>query len=255
LKKILLSLFILFSITIHAQEQKVELRNFKGLNTVDGDFTIKPNEARDCLDIDFSNVGSITKRLGYDSVSVISGMDSIIAIYGAYYSDGTQQLFVVADSNGTGYGAVYVTSKGSVNLDSLTKISGYWPVFGTPRFTMFGDDVYIVNGYGRGIIYSDGVTRSYPPKAPGEAIITPIDDSGDLNGEYLYIISIKQDTTADDNPFDYSYNDTIYQGVISDRVRVKNGQVLLTGFSFPCCRLYPHYMGHIRIWYRRNFCY
>lgn len=270
MRKVILLLLSVLAISVQAEEKVFEIRNIRGLNTVDGDFAIKPNESRFDFNLDHSTVGAIKKRLGYDSVSVVFGMDSIIAIYGAYYSDGTQQLFVVTDSNGTGYGAIYVTPKGSANLDSLTKIQDYWSVFGFPSFAMFGDDVYIVNGYSRGIIYSNGITRDYPPKAPGEPTIVPLNDSGGVNGELRYVFyvgdttsgseSVVIDTTIDSTCYNYSIwlgwsiskncdapdsvvvdttiDSTIsatalYQSVVSDKIIVKNGKVLITGFQFP----------------------
>lgn len=275
MKKLLLSLLLLAS-TVIGQEQLFQIRDFKGLNTVAGDFAVQPNEARLAHNIDFGrNVGSITKRYGYDSISTMSGMDSIVAIYGAYYSDGTQQLVLVADIDTFGYGAVYVTPKGSVNLDSLTKIWDYWSVFGYPSFTMFDDAIYIVNGYSRGLVYYDGIARGYPAKAPGEPTIVPLNDAGNVDGEYRYVFyasdttsgvfSVTVDTTIDSTCYfcgwylngdcvswkldvdcssydSVAYDTTIdsslsysakYQSVVSDKIIVKNGQVLLTEFQFP----------------------
>lgn len=183
-----------------AEEQKLELRNFKGLNTIDGDFSIQPTESRQAINIDWGrNVGSITKRYGYDAVSIDSSLhaDSMIAIYGAYYSDGTQQLFVIIDDSAFGFGSVYVTPLGSTNLDSATKVWDYWSVFGYPSFTMANDAVYIVNGHSAGIVYNklnDGfIVRQWPSRSPGEPLIVPITDtaangSGELDGEYRYMI-------------------------------------------------------------------
>ena len=90
-------LILLLAGVCYGQEQVLSINNFRGLNTASGDFSIQPNEARVAHNIDWGrNVGSITKRYGYDLVGTIEGLDSIIAIYGAYYSDGTQQMFIVA---------------------------------------------------------------------------------------------------------------------------------------------------------------
>ncbi len=75
-----------------------------------------PNWAQKAHNV-VSRDGVIEKRLGYDSVATLSGVDSIVGIYGAYYSDGTQQLIIVADVAGVGYGKVYVSAKGSARFD------------------------------------------------------------------------------------------------------------------------------------------
>lgn len=225
MKKLLLSLLLLAS-TVIGQEQLFQIRDFKGLNTVAGDFAVQPNEARLAHNIDFGrNVGSITKRYGYDSISTISGMDSIVAIYGAYYSDGTQQLFVVADLADSGYGKVYVTPKGSSNLDSATAIWNYWSVLGYPTFTMADDAVYIVNGYNRGIVYKNSIARDYPPRAPGEPSVIPLSDSGGLDGTYRYIFTYTQGDTIGGEPY-------VNTGYVTQPVSVSNGRILLKDFQW-----------------------
>ena len=185
------------------QDQKLEIREFKGLNTRASDFTIQPNEARIAHNIDLSRggVGSISKRLGYDSVSCMNGMDSLIGVYGAYYRNGTQQLIVVADSDGVGYGGIYASPLGSVNIkDSATKIMDHWGIQTTPSFTIFQDQVYIVNGVQRGVLWGgtfakDSLARNFPLAVPGEPTITPLDMDGSndkdyyLSGEYRYSIA------------------------------------------------------------------
>lgn len=101
----------------NVSERVYRIRDFSGLNTVAGDFSIQPNGCRIAHNIDWGrNLGSISKRHGYDSVSSLSGMDSVVAIYGAYYSDGTQQLIMVVDSDGVGYGSVYASPIGEAHF-------------------------------------------------------------------------------------------------------------------------------------------
>lgn len=226
---ILIGLLILFASSGHAQEQKLEIRDFAGLNTRSSDFNIKPNEARIAHNIDFSRggVGSIAKRLGYDSISVMVGQDSLLGIYGAYYRDGRQQLIVVADSAGVGYGGIYATPMGSVNIyDSATLITSLWGTQTSPSFTMFRDQVYIVNGAQRGMLWNGEVARKFPLAAPGEPTIIPItmDGSSDedyyLSGEFRYIFEQVIYGAARvwynvhvDSLFDsYTYFDTVISG-------------------------------------------
>lgn len=212
------------------------------LNTVASDLGMKPGDLRIAHNLDFgANLDAWTIRRGYDSVSTITGMDSILGIYGAYYSDGTQQLFIVADSNGTGYGNVYVTQKGSVEIndrDSLTRIWQYWGVQNRPSFTMSDDNVYIVNGQQNGIIWNGTVAKTWPPRIPGEPLIVPLDDVGNLDGEYIYRFAT--------NGFGVStlYFAGIADGTISSRIKVSNGQVFLSEFPEP---VYDS-IGSVRRW-------
>ena len=240
----LLPLLLVFSV-VYGQpvEKKTEIRNFRGLNTVAGDFAIQPMECRKAHNIDWGrNVGSISKRYGFDSISVINGMDSILGIYAAYYTDGTQQLFIVADLADTtadvdtmqhaGHASVFVTPKGSVNLsaDSLTMIWEYWGPSGRPSFAMANDWVYIVNGQHRGIMYNGTVARRWPPAAPGEIVPVPLNDSVSaaaygLVGSYRYMIKYWDADSADGDNL---------SGYVTAPVKVPySGKIMLTGLTWP----------------------
>ncbi len=217
-------------------DEAIPLRQFRGLSTGVSPLLTKVGDAAQAHNVDFSRngAGSLSKRLGFDSISTMVGQDSIVAMFPVYYSDGTQQLFVIADSNVTtdtaanGYGSIYVSNRGSVNIenDSLTKVWTYWGIQTPANFAVHGDNVYIVNGAQKGAVCSrqqDGsvLCREYPIRAPGEPIITPLSHpSGELNGEYIYLIS----SDGGENGGDVG-------GVISTRVRVENGRVFMTGFQ------------------------
>jgi hypothetical protein len=212
-------------------QQSMRIEGFRGLNTATADFQVKANEARIAHNVDLGkNIGAISPRDGYDSVSLVSGMDSIVGIEGAYYSDGTQQLVFVADSSGVGYGNVYASPDGSSDLTSATRIWQYFSIQNVPQFAMLDDAVYLVNGSHKGIYYRDDLARSYPLPAPGEPQIVPLDNSGPLHGEYIYRIS------SDGGGFTGSSSGGLgshSDGIISSRIAVSNGQVLLTGFQMP----------------------
>ncbi|MCK5601666.1 hypothetical protein KAR91_07355 [Candidatus Pacearchaeota archaeon] len=230
-------LLFLFLVTSAVAQQtgtlkKLEMRGPWRLNTVTSDPNMKLGDLRIAHNIDFgANLGAMTIRFGYDSISTISGMDSILGIYGAYYSDGTQQLFVVADSSGVGYGNIYVANKGSVNLtaDSLTRIWQYWGIQNHPSFTMQDDNVYIVNGQQKGIVWNGTVARTWPPRVPGEPLIVPLNDTAStgygLDGTYRYVL------TTDSLPSGSSFRDV--RTYLSSPVTVKNGKVLITGLMWP----------------------
>ena len=185
-------ILLLFTLSVCAQEQvmtekKIVIDNFRGLNTKDNIFNLKPNELVRAHNADYSSRGSLKIAKGYDSISTISGQDSIISIYSAYYSDGNQQLFIVTDSAGVGYGNIYVTPLGSANLDSATQIATKWSIQNKPSFTQYKNDIYIVNGQSRSIIYDYETksAREFPPRSPGEIIVTPLNTPGNVNGEFI----------------------------------------------------------------------
>ncbi len=229
-------------------ENILTINRFGGLNTRAGDFSIKPNEFRELFNFDLDrNVGSLTKRFGYDSIGTIVGQDSVLGLYGAYYTDGSQQLIIVTDSAGVGYGNIYVTQPNSNVIDkdgifveiadstgdSLMRIATYWSILNKPVFTMFEDRVYIVNGSGKGIIYDRDAAYVWPPNAPGEPTIVPLDLDGaanigdtttwKLDGEYRYMF------VAGGKPFTEGLEEF---GFPSYAVRVKNGRVLLKDFQW-----------------------
>lgn len=221
--RLLLSVLLLAT-TVGAQDEPIQLFGFRGLNTISGDFQLKPIDARKAHDVDFGRqLGTLMPRRGYDSISAMSGMDSIVGIFGAYYSDGTQNLFLVADSDGVGYGNVYVGAEGSAGVDSASRIWQYFSIQNKPSFAMLDDNTYIVNGSQKGIVYDGNNARPYPLQSPGEPYIVPLSKFGPLRGEYRYVLQMKM--------FSGVGGEIISVGIVSSPVSVKNGQILLTRFQ------------------------
>jgi len=239
LKKILLSLLLL-SVSVLAQqeaEQVLIIDKLKGLNTRAGDLSLQPNELVWAENIDYIGVGAYGKRKGYDSVSILPGMDSIVGggLFSAAYNDGTQQLVIVGDSDGVGYGAVYLSPLGSVNIkDSATKIWHYFSVQNRPTFEQYLDRVYIGNGSHRPILYdkNSGLTRQVPPQASGEPLIVPLNTAGNLSGEYIYRMRVELAPDLSIAGYDFAQIGW-HDGVLSGRIKVANSQCLLTYFSRP----------------------
>jgi len=153
---------------VFGQDEPIQLYGFRGLNTIAGDFQLKPVDARKAHDVDFGRqIGCLMPRRGYDSISAMSGMDSLVGIFGAYNSDGTQNLFVVADSSGVGYGNVYVGDEGSADISSASRIWQYFSVQNEPSFAMLDDNIYMVNGSHKGIVYDGNNARPYPLQRRG----------------------------------------------------------------------------------------
>jgi len=236
LKKLILSIILILSASVLAQDNGLErvltIRDFRGLNTRASEFNIAPNEARLAHNVDLSrNLGAITKRYGYDTVSHISGQDSIVSIYAMYESDGTQRLIVVSDSDGVGYGNIYITQDGSTDLsaDSLTRINTYWGIQNVTSFAMFDDNVYFANGMHKGGIWTGDYWRSWPLPAPGEPLIIPVSTTDTvyrLDGEYRYVFRVVV-------PVD-GVSKVKYYSNYSNPVKVSNGRNYIMNLQMPC---------------------
>lgn len=234
--KRLLSIIVCLAVAVvlvNAQDQEqgvIVLTNLKGLNTKSGVFSLQPNELTVAHNIVYDQIGAYQKRKGYDSLSALAGMDSIVhgGLFAAFYEDGTQQLVVVADSAGVGYGGVYLSPLGSANIkDSATKIWDYWSVQNAPLFEQYRERIYIGNGSHRPIIYDPNAKQAqeFPLRRPAEPRIIPLNQSGPLHGEYIYRTHII-------TSFYWSHHSTSF-GILSEPIRIDSGQVMLRDFSRP----------------------
>ncbi len=205
------------------QEKVLKITNMGGLNTRFGDFSVKPGEWRilDGWNLN-RNPGSLTPRFGYENLGTVPGLDSLIGIFGAYFSDGRQRLFYVGDSNGTGYGNIYATGFNVVS--GQIRVATEWPIINKPTFTIFRDKVYITNGSSRGIVYDNEKAIPFPLYAQAEPKIVPLNTDGELNGEYVYVFKYRESRAEK--------FDTLVIGERSQLIRVKNGQVLLKDFTW-----------------------
>jgi len=114
--RLVISLLLLCSVVVAQPIEKVEsIRGFRGLNTRSNEFALQPNDAIQAHNIDWSRaLGSITKRYGYTSLGYVGDCDSLVGIYGAYFSDGTQRMVYVTDPDSTDYGAVMISQPGEL---------------------------------------------------------------------------------------------------------------------------------------------
>lgn len=230
----IMALFLLCSQGF-AQSDTLKVRDFSfGLMTNVGDFHVPLGAASRAVNVDFgASPKAMTIRKGYDSISTIAGQDSILAIFPMNDADGEKRLIVVTDSAGVGYGNVYITRDGSARLDSAIRISTYWGVQSLPSGAQYNDAFYMVNGRHKGIVWDGKRTRQFPMRAPGEPTIVPIDGVDSLNGEYRYFIGYKSDTSGNIFTAFFADGDTLFQGVVSQPVRVSSGKVLMTNFPWP----------------------
>jgi hypothetical protein len=120
-------------------------------------------------------------------------------------------------------GAVTFTTRG---YSAPNRIATYVPATGTPRYDVFHDQAFIVNGVGRGLVYGERGARPFPLQAPGEPMATPLIGGGAKTGTYRYALRPAEDTLI-------GAGDTLVAGdfsVLSQPVRVDSGSVLLYGF-------------------------
>lgn len=220
----------------HAQDLRIT--GFNGLQTAKGPLTtgVPPTDQpmvigatrayNPDLTIDGDNV--LSRRRAFDSVSAIDGQDSIIDIFSFETPDRNQYLILVTDSENVAYGNVYITQAGShsIDNDSITRIATKWPIAYRPSLAKRDGMAHMVNGVGSGILYKNGVTRSYPLGAAGEPRITPVTTAGNLDGEYYYMVAMERG---------YHALGEYYQrqiGMITSPVTVTDGQVILDRFVF-----------------------
>jgi len=225
---IILIIVLTLAPCVLSQEQVVHINEFRGINTIAGDFSIKPNEARQAHEIDLSrNLGSLTVRRGYDSLITITHLDSIVGLKAMYYDDGTQRFYYVTDPDSTGYGQVLRGAIGTVASDLEVAYNGF-PVQTAPYFTAYNNVMYITTEDGRGVLDDGEICREYPLRAPGEMLIVPLVGEPavgyGLSGEYWYALYY---VCAD-----YEDADTV-QGYLSQPVDARDGKVWLSGFQRP----------------------
>lgn len=119
--------------------------------------------------------------------------------------------------------------------DDSLRIWSYYSTQSPPSFATFDDNVYIVNGDQRGVVWNGEIAMAYPLPAPGEPLIMPLTlVSGDntdysMDGEVRYAISVALDTAAGAGA---TYSDSLF-GVITSPVKTKNGRFMLRKFSYP----------------------
>jgi len=229
---VLVLIGLLFAGTCKAQGEaalkSLLVYGFKGLNTAEGIYVATPDYAATSINVDYSRYGknTIGKRHGFDSLYVVSGIDSIVGL-GTYQRANRQSCLVYAvDDSTKGYGAIYATRYGSDNPDSATKIKDFWSIQNATRFSQYNDNLYATNGQQAGMVWSGTRARSFPIPTPGMPDIIPLKTSGNLNGEYrycIYQVSVYRSGSAT----------TWFAGTLSPAIHVVNGRVLLRRFSRP----------------------
>ena len=198
---------------------------FKGLNTSAGVFGTEPDYATTSINIDYSRFGNNTigKRLGFDSVKTVAGIDSIVGFDTYQRSDRQSCLVYAVDDSTKGYGAIYATRFGSDNPDSARKIKDYWSIQNPTRFSQYNDNLYATNGQQNGLVWDGTRARPFPLPVSGIPQIVPLNTSGNLNGEYRYCIFQAKITRAGADYIDWA-------GPLSPAINVKSGRVLLRAF-------------------------
>lgn len=237
---------ILITTSVLAQDS-VMIRDFSGgLNTVSSDFDIQSKYGRLVHNFDLGrNVGALTRRLGYDSVSAVSTnkMDSLKNPFGCYLPDGQQLLMFVVDSVGVRYGEVRSTDFNSNNVGNNAVLANYWGLKYPTTYAMQNGIVFMANGQNRMIAYDalggkftgpgyhmaggqpltvSEASRPIPPYAPGELEVYPLlDTTGGtiLYGDYIWC-AIIQDSGITANR---------RVGYLTPRMRIDSGRAMIRG--------------------------
>lgn len=241
---IAITLFWLISIAlgllcVSAKAQDMRIIGFDGLKTAKGALSLAvPPSAEGvtvpssgAVNVHFSRSGvhTLSLRFGTDSVSAIAGQDSIVDIFPFQERDLTSRLLVVTDSAGVGYGNVYITNPFShnISLDSLTRIATKWPITREPSMANRDDQMFMVNGVSAGMRYGDGRTVRYPLGQPGVPMITPLTDSGGVDGAVFYLVFC----SYVDSTVTFGIREAqSYQGMYVGPVYTDNQKVMLTNF-------------------------
>lgn len=138
---IFIVLFLCIGVFAQSGDQVLSIRDFKGLNTRDGDFTIKPNEFRVLHNFDLGELGSIKKRKGYSPYVTFTGVDSLIGLYNAVYSDASTELIVLTDPDTLGYGHLMKWDPSG----SFTRVDTVWIIRDTSGV---GRNIWFFGNYG-----------------------------------------------------------------------------------------------------------
>lgn len=238
---------ILIATSVLAQDS-VMIRDFSGgLNTVSSDFDMASKYARMVHNFDLGrNVGALTRRLGYDSVSAISSAssDSIRYPYGVYLSDGRQFLTYFSALTGKKYGEIQRSDINGKDISLSYTIAQYWGSKSPTTYAMQDGILFMANGQNRMVAYDaiggkfnvqypnpfDGgatatnYARPIPPYAPGEPEIYPLRDTTGatiIHGDYIWGLTI-QDSGA-------ALNRRV--GYLTPRMRIDSGRAMIRGIQ------------------------
>jgi len=119
----------------------------------------------------------------------------------------------------------------AVSSGPPSKIWPYWSTQNPTSFAMFNDNVYMVNGDQRGVVWNGEIAHSYPLAAFGEPLITPIsrqsgeDEDYVIDGEVRYALRHLYKRGGSN-----VYNIGLL-GPVSAPVKTKNGRFLLRNFA------------------------
>ncbi len=156
----------------NSAEKVLQIRDLKGLDTRKGVLALQPNEFRRLNNITLDDVGAIKKRKGYSSYVTFTGIDSIVGIYNAVYSDGSSELLIVTDPDTLGYGHLMKWDP----LGSFTRTDTLWVIRDTtPAAISPNDGVWCLASYG-GVTWAiqfnhaDTLTTSYLVDAIADSI-------------------------------------------------------------------------------------
>ena len=117
---------------------------------------------------------------------------------------------------------------GAQGLTPEDRAATHWSVQYPTRMTQFGEELYIHNGAQKALTYDGTTTSNWPPNAPGEVSVIPLDGVDSLDGEYRYQVRVYETKDTGD-ALDYAKS---FVGYACPPVKVENGTVLLKDFPW-----------------------
>ena len=245
-------------VSVSAQQyEPIRIRQFRGLETKAPEYLRGYNAqglsigASAChnFDLSRSGLGALTKRYGYDKVGEISGLDSIVGMYGAYYSDGTQQLIFVTDPTTTGYGRIEVTSKGG---NALAREAIVYDTVTVTKFPVGGGTApndYDHDSVNYRIIYGSDTMVYLAAYGQSAATIVPI-----LIDSCNTITGVSCSTCVATNKYLIKYDTTgaVQSAAVGARVHVSGGswESWASGAAYHTSKKAYRYTGLTSVWSR-----
>ena len=203
-----ITLLVLLCAIAVAEQPTLRLSDFSGgLNTKDGIFQVKPNQATICTNFDLGvTPGALTKRKGYEDVGYFdpagtSPTTGLVSLYAHYYRDGRKELFGIGYATGTDpalgpqirWGRLYRSGNQRLILD--TAIFNYCYTGARWHWVSWKDLVIAGNGRQSPIVWNGNTARSLVIPPPGAPSVVPMDTVGHLNGVYTYMLIWWPDTS------------------------------------------------------------
>lgn len=130
----------------------------------------------------------------------------------------------------------FTHSRTGGQMDGTGRVGTFFPSTGEIHHVQYRENIYVVNGVGKGVRYDGNSIHKFPLPSAGEMNVLPLSTPGDMNGEFRYGFIIEPKEKDNDtifNPEDESIFLTKTGALISyitTPVKIDSGQVRLSFF-------------------------